>query len=120
MPKLKLTAFRKLIVILLILLSNFVNAQTAINTSFSDRMNYIFQQIEKSRIPNGLLLDYAMEFADLKSYNGVLTDSNMMNAGLLKDIYSTITMSAIHNNAGGFYSPGYMDSIWKSQRQPIL
>ncbi len=92
-------------------------AQTEINTEFFNRMNYVFSTLEKNRVPNGLLLDYAMEFADLKSYNGVLTDSNKLNAALLTDIYSTIAMSAIHNNAGGFYSPGYVDSIWKSQRQ---
>jgi hypothetical protein len=94
------------------------SAQDEINTEFINRMNYVFSPLEKNRVPHGLLLDYAMEFADLKSYNGVLTDSNKVNAGLLRDIYSTIAMSAIHNNAGGFYSPDYVDSIWQLQRQP--
>lgn len=80
-------------------------AQDEINTDFINRMNYVFAPLEKDRVPNGLLLDYAMEFADLKSYNGVLTDSNEVNAGLLGDIYATVFMSAIHTNAGGFYSP---------------
>jgi hypothetical protein len=69
-------------------------------------------------VPNGLLLDYAMEFADQKNYNGVLTDSNKVSAGILRDIYTTVFMSAIHTNAGGFYSPDYVDSIWGLQRQP--
>jgi hypothetical protein len=93
-------------------------AQDEINTEFINRMNYVFSPLEKNRVPNGLLLDYAMEFADLKSYSGVLTDSNKVNAGLLRDIYATIVMSAIHTNAGGFYSPDYVDSIWQLQRQP--
>ena len=50
--------------------------------------------MEKNRAPNGLLLDYAMEFADLNSYNGTLTDSNKVNAGLLRDMYATITIRA--------------------------
>ena len=81
-------------------------------------MNYVFAPLEKNRVPTGLLLDYAMEFADLKSYNGVLTDSNKVNAGLLIDIYSTVAMSAIHTSAGGFYGPAYVDSLWQVQRQP--
>lgn len=45
-------------------------AQTDINTTFSDRMNYIFQLLEKNRVPDGLLLDYAMEFTNLSNFNG--------------------------------------------------
>lgn len=93
-------------------------AQDEINTEFINRMNYVFSPLEKNRVPNGLLLDYAMEFVDLKSYNGVLTDTNKVNAGLLRDMYATIAMSAIHTNAGGIYSPDYVDSIWQLQRQP--
>lgn len=104
--------------IILFILSLSVFAQDEINTEFINRMNYVFSPLEKDRVPNGLLLDYAMEFADLKSYNGVLTDSNKVNAGILKDIYATIAMSAIHSNAGGFYSPDYMDEMWQTQRRP--
>ncbi|MGQ0738420.1 MAG: hypothetical protein ACT4OJ_05110 [Bacteroidota bacterium] len=93
-------------------------AQADVNTEFSNRMNYVFGLLDKSKVPTGLLLDYAMEFADLKSYNGVLTDSNKTNAGLLKDIYSTLLMSGIHTNAGTFYHPDYADSLWWVQRQP--
>ena len=99
--------FTKQLCLLLLLcalsLSSF--AQNEINSEFINRMNYVFSPLEKNRVPNGLLLDYAMEFADLKSYNGVLTDSNKVNAGLLKDMYATVAMSAIHTNAGGFYNP---------------
>jgi hypothetical protein len=97
---------------------NNANAQADLNTEFASRMNYVFGQMEKSRVPTGLLLDYAMEFADLRSYNGVLADSNKTNAGLLKDIYSTVVMSGIHTNAGGFHHPDYVDSLWQTHRQP--
>jgi len=70
MPVLKLTTFRKLLVILLVCLFNIANAQTDINTTFSDRMNYIFQQLEKNRVPNGLLLDYAFDFTEPNINNG--------------------------------------------------
>jgi len=71
---------RSFYTILLLLIFQFTtNAQTDINTSFADRMNYIFQPLEKNRVPNGLLLDYAMEFTNLSNFNGTaLTDSNMV------------------------------------------
>ena len=80
-PKLTLRKF--LCALFLTLVFNFSQAQTDINSSFSNRMNYIFQQLEKNRVPNGLLLDYAMEFTELKNYNAVLTESNKLNADTL-------------------------------------
>lgn len=70
MTILKLTLRRIYFILILALFCDFANAQTDINTSFSDRMNYIFQQLEKDRVPNGLLLDYAMEFTNLSNFNG--------------------------------------------------
>ena len=93
-------------------------AQAEINTEFSTRMNYVFGQLDKSRIPTGLLLDYAMEFASLANYNGMLTDTNKVNKGLLADIYNTLLTSGIHSSGGGFYHPDYLDSLWQVQRQP--
>lgn len=94
----------------------FVLAQADVNTEFGNRVNYIFGQLDKSKVPNGLLLDYAMEFTDLANYNGILTDTNKTNAGIMRDIYSTIALSSVHNNAGAIYHPSYIDSLWDVQR----
>lgn len=107
-----------LALILFCAFSSTIYSQAETNTEFSNRMNYVFSPLEKNRVPHGLLLDYAVEFADLKSYNGVLTDSNKVNAGLLKDVYTTLLMSGITINAGSFYHPDYIDSLWQEQRQP--
>jgi hypothetical protein len=42
------------------------SAQDEIDTSFNNRVNYVFGVLEKNRVPNGMLLDYAMEFTDLR------------------------------------------------------
>jgi hypothetical protein len=42
-------------------------AQTEINTSFITQMNTAFASLDKSKVPNGLLLDYAFEFTNLSS-----------------------------------------------------
>lgn len=64
-------------------------AQVETNSDFINQMNTVFSTLEKNRVPNGLLLDYSIELADLTQYKGVLTDSNKVNAGILRDIYST-------------------------------
>jgi len=93
-------------------------AQTEINTSFITQMNTAFAPLDKTRVPTGLLLDYAMEFTNLSAYNGVLSDTNAVNKDILHDIYTTIAMSAISTSAGSFWHPDYVDSIWQAQRIP--
>jgi hypothetical protein len=102
---------------LLILYFSTVKAQTEINTTFSDRMNYIFQLLEKNRVPDGLLLDYAMEFTNLPNFNGaVLTDSNKVMAAEFFEIYNTLYLSRIHPNGFTIQSPYVFDSLWYNQR----
>jgi len=38
-----------------------VNAQKEINTSFAEQMNNVFSDLDKTKIPHGILLDYGME-----------------------------------------------------------
>ena len=68
--------------------SNFLFAQQEINTSFGTQMNSVFAGVGKTRIPHKLLTDYAMEFAELSAYNGVLTNENVVLKGLTR-IYIT-------------------------------
>ena len=65
-----------------LLFSSKTNAQYMVNgkeadTTFNSSMNYIFGNLDKTKIPFGLLRDYAMEFTNLENFNGtVLVDSN--------------------------------------------
>ena len=46
---------------------------------YTNKMNHIFQQVNKSRITTGLLSDYGLMFADPEKFNGVPADSNYVN-----------------------------------------
>jgi hypothetical protein len=46
-----------------------------IDNTFYNRMNYVFNPLEKNRVPYGLLKDFAMEFTDLERYSGSVNDS---------------------------------------------
>ena len=96
-----------------------VSLQTFAQTvPLRQKLDSIFQYVDKTQIPTGYLKEYGAELMPIHWFNGVLTDSNKVNAGLLNDIYTTVAMSAIHTNAGGFNSPAYVDSLWQLQRQP--
>lgn len=79
--------------LLLLLCPSIVSAQDETHTAFSTQMNTIFSTLEKNRVPYGLLKDFSFEFAELSNYNGILTDTNMVSTGILRDIYSTIVMT---------------------------
>lgn len=101
-----------------LLLNFFVHAQDEVDTSFNNRMNYVFGQLEKNRVPYGLLRDYAFEFTNLNVFNGAgLVDSNHVDYTTLGDIYNTLITSRIHANASGLVSPAIWDSLWYTQRQ---
>ena len=60
-----------------------------VDTTFNTNMNHVFGNLDVSRIPLGLLKDYAMEFTNLNNYDGtVLVDSNKID----KAVFSLLTI----------------------------
>ena len=81
-----------------------------VDREFKAQIDPIFDEIDKRQVPHGILLDYAMEFTNLKAYNGRLTDSTIVNATALKDIYITLISSRIINTTTGFINPNSYES----------
>ncbi len=48
--------------------------------SLRTTLDNIFLHVDKSQVPTGFLDEYGAQFANLKTYNGILTDSNIVNA----------------------------------------
>lgn len=71
-----------------------------------------FTDLDKSKIETGLLLDAGMEFADLKKYNGVPTDSSFTTSKIISDVYSTLMMSKISPNGGTLKDPNDFQNEW--------
>lgn len=61
-----------------------------IDNQWKNSINPIFENLDKSKVQSGMLLDYAMEFTDVTAYNGVLTDTTYIDANVLGDIYKTL------------------------------
>jgi hypothetical protein len=80
---------------LILLLPCLLFAQIHVDNNWANEINPIFQNLDKSKIQSGMLLDYAMEFTDVTAYNGTLTDSTYLNANVVGDIYKTLFMSKV-------------------------
>lgn len=97
-----------------------INLQAQVDTTYATRVNYIFNPIDKTKIPYGLLKDAALEMAELKYYKGeVLQDSNRVFIENWRDIYKTLFTSKMHTSASATLpNPDVVDSVWFAKRQP--
>ncbi len=103
----------------LVLITTSIRGQET-DTTYAARMNYIFQHLDKAKVPFGLLKDVALEMAELNYYKGtVLQDSNRVFVDNWNDIYLTLATARIHpNTAFIFPHPQKVDSIWFAKRKP--
>ena len=63
-------------------------AYADVNNDYRNYMNNVFGTLEASRVPTGLLMDYAFSFTNPKIYNGsVLVDSTLMNPEMYSQLY---------------------------------
>lgn len=107
---------KKILKICLLFISFGAFAQKEINTEFATKMNIAFQQLEKNRVPYGLLKDQAFEFTELSAYNGIVTDSNYVTPVTIKQIYNTLLSARIHSNASQFIQPDAYEQRWQANR----
>ena len=87
------------------------------DSTFANQMNSIFQHLQRPRIPNGILLDFAQEFTNLSAYDGMnLNDSTKTTFTTVSDIYNTLASGTITAPAGSVIHPIYYDSLAQFQR----
>lgn len=101
---------------ILFLAYNIANAQQEISRAYATEASAMFAPLNKTLVPHGILLDFGMEFTNLKAFNGTLTDSTIVNAMALKDIYNTLISSRIINTTTGFVNPNSYESNWNRER----
>ncbi|WP_299551896.1 hypothetical protein [Seonamhaeicola sp.] len=94
-----------------------MGAQT-VSTAYQTQINSTFAGVDKTKIPHQLLVDYAMEFAELSAYSGTLTSDNLTHRGHLTAIYHTLLMARVNTNVTGLVSPDTYRTNWDNLRQP--
>lgn len=91
-------------------------AQT-VNTTFATQINNALSGLDKSKVPNKLLKDQAMEFAELGAYNGSMTADNIVHRGNYTALYNTLLMARVQQSVAGLYSPQQFEERWNSRRE---
>ena len=96
-----------------------LHAQTETDTSFRSTINNIFLNLDKTKIPYGILRDYGMELANLDNFNGTVTlaDSNYVDAQVFWEVYNSLLTSRIHRSATGFLRQDTVGNRWYRNRQ---
>lgn len=112
----KLLFLGKGVLLLCLFATHFVQAQT-VNTSYATQINSTFANLDKTKIPHKLLVDYAMEFEELSAYNGTLTNENLVNVGNFTGIYNTLLMARVQSNVAGLVNPITFKTNWNNLRQ---
>jgi len=109
------TSLNKYLFCVLICIGTLSNAQT-VSTDYANTVNSIFAGVDLNRVPHHLLTDYAMEFVDLKGYNGVVTDSNYVQKGTYTAIYNTLLMSRTSIDVTSLVHPDMYESNLQDAR----
>ena len=70
--------------VIFLFFSVFALAQKEINSNYTTQINVLFSDLDRTRVPHGILLDFGMEYTNVSAYNGTLTDSTYVNKETLK------------------------------------
>ncbi|MEM9679163.1 MAG: T9SS type A sorting domain-containing protein [Bacteroidota bacterium] len=109
------TLFKKLIYLCCLLAYCALPAQT-VSTAYASQINTTFAGVDKSRVPHKLLLDYAMEFADLQTFDGTLNNNNLVHKGNYTAIYNTLLMARVQTGVPDLVSPDTFRNNWNTRR----
>ncbi|HMI08553.1 MAG TPA: T9SS type A sorting domain-containing protein [Flavobacterium sp.] len=102
---------------LCLIFTSLSQAQT-INTTYKTLINAKLAGLDKTKVPYSLLINQAMEFADLTDYSGGFTTTNFTTRGKYNSIYNTLLMARVQSNVTGLVSPVTFKTNWDNLRQP--
>lgn len=105
-----------IIKICLLLFSISAISQKEIDNQWKNQINSVFQGMDKNRVPNEILLDYAMEFTNVPAYNGTISDSTFVNANAIGNIYKTLFMGKVTTNTQYFPRFETFVANWNQKR----
>lgn len=89
----------------------------SVSTDYATQINSVFANLDKTKVPHKLLIDYAMEFAELSAFNGTLTADNALHRGTYTEIYNTLLMARVQTNVTGLVNPTTFRTNWENLRQ---
>ena len=89
-------------------------AQLHIDFEVANQTNQIFGQLDKSKIPHHMLLDYGYDFIDVPNYDGVLRDNNYIVPSVYRDLYNSVVSMRTTLTVPQLVDPLALEESWKS------
>jgi hypothetical protein len=80
------------------------------NTAYSNRMQYIFSNIDKTKVSTGYLKEFGIRFANLEDCNGSLSPNNFVNKTEWNEIYSSLYSMRVGTMAQNMVAPSVVNS----------
>lgn len=68
-----------------------------VDHEFGNQLAHPFLQLERDRIPGGVLLDYSLGLTDLKLYDGTLRENADIDITVYSNIYKEIFMGIVNS-----------------------
>lgn len=77
------------------------NAQESKNVQreFSEKAAFPFQQLERHRVPHGILENYALGLTEITLYDGVVRDTNLIDIQVFSNIFRELHSGRIHTSS---------------------
>ena len=54
---------------------------------FRAKMSFVFQYVNKDKVPTGILSDYGLQLIEPNGFDGILTDTNYVDFSVWKQLY---------------------------------
>jgi hypothetical protein len=75
------------------------------NTSYKDKVDYVFGSLRQSDISTGILLEYGLNFQDPSVFNGTtLSETNKTDIETWRRLYATLLFSVINPSTSASFS----------------
>lgn len=95
--------------------------EDSIYPHYTEQIDHIFEHVDLTQVPNGLLRDFGIPLIEPQIYNGQLDTINYTNTDAFGLLYATLTAMAIDTNQSLPPPNAYMNVIAsQTVRQPIM
>ena len=84
------------------------------NTAYANRMQYIFSNINKSKVTTGYLKEFGVRFANIEASNGALNTSNYVTPKEWNGIYSSLYSMRVGTVAQNMTAPSSVSTNLKN------
>lgn len=96
------------------------NAQETRNVQreFTEQAAFPFQQLERQRVPHGILENYALALTEITLYDGVVRDTNSIDIQVFSDLFRELHSARIHpSSEEDFVSMEVYAKRWNNYRK---